>query len=304
MKIAVIDIGTNTVLLLIGKYEGRSFRVLRDEARIVRLGEGLKEGGSFSLEAMQRAVDALKGFQQTIDKKDCNKTLIVGTAACRIATNFKDFTQMAREAGIKSEIQIISGEKEAQLIHKGCIQSFEHLPKPLLVLDIGGGSTEFIFDNGQTIQAQSLNFGAVKLMEQFLHTDPPTLEELKALEDHVRQQISALPFINSVPKPQLIATAGTPTTLYAVHKKMAQYDGEKVHGQKMSLDELNNQWSSLIDIPLKIRSLIPCLPPKRADIIIAGSSILKVVMETAGLSEFNISDRGLRYGVMDEAAHS
>jgi len=301
MNIAIIDIGTNTAILLIAHINpDKSYQILHDECRIVRLGEGIHHNNAFLDKAMERTFAALKDYKAIMDKYDCQERVLIGTASFRNAKNSDEFMEkVSAQLGLK--IEIISGKDEAHLIHQATIKDFEHLQKPLLTLDIGGGSTEFIFDDDTNTTTTSLSFGSVKLTEQFLHTEPPTKKEITELTQFIQKNLTS--FNNSKFKTQnsklnLVATAGTPTTLYALNIGLNKYDPEKVHGHQMSKEDLQQIMQKLEELPLKERCKIPCLPTGRADVIIAGSYILKTVLDYFELDHFWISDRGLRYGIL------
>jgi len=289
MTTAIIDIGTNTVLLLIAnKNADGSYEVLHDEAQIARLGEGIHNNPAFLDEAMQRAFKILSDYKKIIKPYNCEKVLAFGTAACRQASNAHSFVdKVSSELGI--QIEIISGEKEAEIINKAATQDFPTIENKL-VLDIGGGSTEFITDS----QSVSLPFGSVKLTEKFLHSDPPTKSEIEKLKSYVLAEIKKL----NLECKNLIATAGTPTTLSALSKNLQEYDSNIVHGSTLTLNEIMEVTNKLQSLPLKERSKLPCLPAKRADVIIAGSYILSVIVNHLNLESIYVSDHGLRYGAL------
>lgn len=297
-KIAILDIGTNTALLLIAEiFPDKTYRVLHDECEVVRLGEGIHHEPRFLSAAMQRTKDLLLRYRATIDRFACEKILAVGTASFRRANNAAAFcAEVKQDTGI--EIEIISGEKEARLIYLAARGDFADLETPLLVLDIGGGSTEFILENRTGgISENSLNFGVVKLTERFLPSDPPTGDQVKSLTKFVREEISSLSCAKERPR-HMIATAGTPTTLCALSLNLMSYDASRVHGERLSLEQIENLTAKLSQMTLQERIKLPCLPEKRADVILAGAHILLCVMQHFGLKELVVSDHGLRYGVL------
>lgn len=308
MKIAIIDIGTNTTLLLVAEVvSDHSYKILHDECRITRLGEGLNSPNltnpQFLPQPMERCLNTLRDYKKTLEKFQCDDCHVVGTAAFRQAKNADDFVKRVKnELGLK--IKIISGEEEAQLIHLACAMDFPHIEKPILVVDIGGGSTEFILDDGKNIREISLPFGVVKLTEQFLFSDPPTENEMKNLEEFLKKEIGQ----NVKPlsgRPQgaattlsTIATAGTPTTLKALALNLNQYDASQVHGKSLTRSEVEKIFVQLKNLPFAKRAQLPCLPEKRADVILAGTAILMTVLDELQLEKFWVSDRGLRFGIL------
>ncbi len=239
----------------------------------------------------------------------CEQISIVATESCRRAKNIFDFTSRVQsELGLM--IRIITGEEEAKLIHLACQKEFSHLGFPFMVLDIGGGSTELIIDDGKNKTINSFPFGAVTLTEKFLFSDPPIKTEIKKLRKYVSNLLnewseSHLQTTNlyghGMPCPYseqltLIAPAGTPTTLCALHKKLNTYDPNQVHGSTMTKDDLGEIIRKLQRLSLEKRAQLPCLPLKRADVIIAGAHILDVVLGNFQIDSLCISDHGLAFG--------
>lgn len=295
---AIIDVGTNTCILLIAQIDNQQFKILHEQMELVRLGQGLIQTQSFHPDAIERALTTFKNFEQIIQKHNCDAIHYIGTEACRVAKNFSNFNQELQKQ-IGRQIHRISGDDEAELIFKATAHDFKHIPKPWLILDIGGGSTEFILAE-QNKQAQSMPFGSVKLFEKFIHSDPPKPNEIKDLKEFVKSQIQNHDFLNNTSEFTLIATAGTPTTLLALHQNMTDYQASEIHGKQMTTQNLNSQCERLSQINFEQRSKIPLLPPKRADVILAGMSILQAVCEHFNLNKFYVSDRGLRYGKLYE----
>lgn len=299
MKTAIIDIGTNTTMLLIVETNSDSpHKTLHDECRITRLGEGLSQNPVFLPAAMQRCLEALKDYKKILHEYLCDSCHVVGTAAFRQAKNAKEFIRQVDDE-LHFKIKILSGEEEARLIHLACAKDFSHLKKPILVVDIGGGSTEFIFDDGKKIQALSLPFGVVKLTEQFLHSDPPTDSEMAQLESFLKKQITEnFKSFTNRKKISIIATAGTPTTLKALELGLHEYNASLVHGQPLMRNDVDKIFLELKNLPQSERAKLPCLPEKRADVILAGTVILLTVLDELQLKKFWVSDRGLRFGVL------
>lgn len=297
-RIAVLDIGTNTIILLVAEKHGaRDFKVIHDEAMVVRLGEGINHNHAFLPQAMARAYDALKLFAGKIHDADCRVIKAVATAGFRQARNSPEFAERIKnELGIA--ITTISGDEEARLIAVAAKADFSHLSRPLVIMDIGGGSTEFINDDGKKDDAVSLPFGSVKLHERFLKSDPPTQVEIDALVSFIKKEMTQLPRHKNT---QLVACAGTATTLSAMHLGLTQYDSARVHKSVLPRAGLVKLIELYRLMPLASRRNLPCLEPLRADVIIAGAHILLVAMDYYDVSECHISDRGLRYGVLLES---
>ena len=296
MKIAIIDIGTNTILLLVVEALANQITTLHDEARVVRLGEGIHTHRIFLPQAMERAFLALSDYQKIITKFGCDHVVAIGTAGFRQAANSPDFIKKIQQT-LGLHIKVISGDEEARLNLVAAHAEFSFLKKPYAILDIGGGSTELIVEDTPDFLAHSFDFGSVKLTEQFLPTDPPTTNDMAVLKNFVDQELASR-FAGVSKGLPLIACAGTATTLAALHLKLASYDANQVHKSRFGLDDLKNLIKFLASMPLQQRQNVPCLSPKRADVIIAGAHILLSVMEVLQVKECYINDRGLRYGVL------
>lgn len=304
---AILDIGTNTVILLIARrVPGGDIEVLHDIAEVVRLGEGINSEKRFREAAMDRTYDALSRFSRIIHDARCDAVFAVGTAAFRGAANASKFVERVQK-GLGITIQIISGEAEAKYIALAAKADFSHLSRPLVVMDIGGGSTEFITDDGVHETAVSLPFGSVKLTEKFIKSDPPNDVELDALTQFLDAEMThlACPAGNvhrigqsiSSSAINLVACAGTATTLAALHLGLEKYDPARVHKSILPRAGLENLLALLRSLPLEKRRSLPCLEPLRADVVVAGAQILLSAMEYYGVKECHISDRGLRFGV-------
>ncbi|HLD45559.1 MAG TPA: hypothetical protein VJC18_08990, partial [bacterium] len=284
---------------------------------LVRLGEKIHENGFFLPEAMNRALAVLLDFKSLIKKHNCRKVRVVATAGCRGAVNAPAFIQDVRQQTGLS-IEIISGEEEASLTHLACKTDFAHLGLPLMVLDIGGGSTEIILDDGKQVIKKSFPFGVVTLTEKFFHHDPPENNEIERCREYIKDNFwkflpdlgpwtPALSDLSRLLSREaegldfglnLVAPAGTPTTLCAISKNLLEYDSSQVHGTQMAKTEVVKITKKLEALSFNERCLIPCLPPKRADVIIAGGHILDVVMGFFGLTHFTVSDQGLAFGII------
>ncbi len=303
--VAIIDLGTNTLILLVVSVQPDfTFTLLHDEACVVRLGEGINKNKKFLPAAMDRAFSALAHFKTVIDQQTCKRVIAIGTAGFRNATNAPEFIERVKNE-LQIPITVISGEHEAELIYAATKRDFQNLTPPQLTVDIGGGSTEFIFDDGKTFAAKSIPFGSVKLTEQFLTNDPPTSEEIQRLDNHIfehlkkmTQELSTTPSAQSGTKPTIIATAGTATTLAAMHQHLNIYDPKKVHQSQLSQLELKKIAALLAAMPIRERQQLPGLTPLRADVIVAGARLLLAIATYFDTETLWISDRGLRYGIL------
>ncbi len=287
---AAIDIGTNTLLMLIEKKD----KTFINEHRIARLGENLQVTGMISSNAMQRAAIILKEYKKLLDTYEPFTLKIVGTAALRNANNSKEVISVLSEV-INCPIEIISGEEEATLTFKGTVENSE----TSVVVDIGGGSTEIVFGSLDTgiIWRKSFPFGAVVLTE--LCNNKENKSQI------IRNFIT--PFLELIPKEikfliqnntYIYANAGTPTTLASMELKLEIFDEKRVNGFVLQKDVLSNQEELLFLLNLEEIQKLPGVHPERADILPAGTSILLTLFQFFNLSKCIVSTKGLRYGVL------
>jgi exopolyphosphatase/guanosine-5'-triphosphate,3'-diphosphate pyrophosphatase len=287
---AAIDIGTNAVLLLIAEWRRQKLKILRDEARITRLGEGLHNQPLFLPEAQERTFRVLKEYKDLCGSLNVKEIAAVGTAAFRKARNAPDFiARVEKELGFR--IEIISGEDEARLSYLSVETDFPQY-KNLIALDIGGGSTEIIWKEG----AVSLDLGAVVLTERIVKHDPPTEDEIEALVKEIDRVIASVG-AGFKPAPTLVGLAGSVTTLSAIKQKLAVWDGARVQGSILTSADLEEMIALFRRTTNEERRSIVGMVRGREDTILAGTLILKKVMEKLGVEEVTVSDRGLRYGL-------
>lgn len=295
-RFAAIDIGTNSLLLLVAERDASGrFTAVEEALEMVRLGEGVDQSGRIGERAMREAVDAARNFADRARSLGAEEIAMVATSAARDAKNGEELLAGLRRAtGVEAEI--LSGQEEAELSYRSVAMDFGE--GPLWALDIGGGSTELILgERGKVRLSRSFDLGAVRLTERYISADPPSAEELGCIEKEATKAFAQL----GVPEPgaTLVGIAGTVTTLAAIHLGLDAYDGSLVHGQRMGLDEVRRLEARLAAIPLAERLRIPGLPAKRADVIVAGALILRVAMERLGFSEVVVSDRGVRWGLLN-----
>ncbi len=297
---AAIDVGTNTLRLLIAEAVGPDdFTILHEEQEITRLGEGLIRTRLLQDEPRQRSLAVLRRFAEAARRFKAEQVAAVATSAVREAKNRDELVaEVARETGLA--LRVIDGAEEARLTLLGVRHGLRLGSERVLVMDVGGGSTEFVMARGEAIEAiVSTGLGVVKLTERYLLSDPPTLSELQALEEVVAGRIDRLQGqLPRVEEAQLVGTAGTVTTLAAIDLALITYDRQKVQGHCLSLARVRELFDRLAPLPLRERRLIPGLEPGRADIILAGAAILAVSMERLGHHELQVSDDGLREGIL------
>jgi exopolyphosphatase/guanosine-5'-triphosphate,3'-diphosphate pyrophosphatase len=301
-RLAVIDVGTNTVRLLVAESGGGStYRTLLTAQEITRLGQGLLPSRELQPEPIRRTVRVLRRYRELADAQGAATLLAVGTSALREAKNRTAFLAVARdEAGV--EVAVIPGEDEARLGLLGVRAGLPNAPARLAMMDIGGGSTELVVAEGETILAAvSTRVGVVKLTESCLHTDPPLPTELetvrrKAVErlDRARTvELRGVPSGNT-----LVGTAGTVTSLAAVDLALVPYDPVRVSGHRITRVRIAQILHRLASLPLADRRRVPGLEPARADVIVAGGVICLAAMEVLGFPELTVSDGGLREGIL------
>ncbi len=293
--VASIDIGTNTILLLIAEVAAGRLRPLYEAETVVRLGEGVQKTGTLSSDAMERGAQTLALYLNQCEKMGVRRIFAVGTSALREAENSADFLRMAaEELGLK--IEIISGEEEALLSFLSVARDLNS-EESILVVDVGGGSTEFISGKrGQMTGWISLPLGSVRLTEKFLASDPVRETEWGKMVREIRRLLADIPHPS---EPFLmVAVAGTATTLAAVELELKEFIPEKIHRFVLSRDALEKQLLLYRSKPFHERKTIPGLPPARADVILAGGAILDEAMKELGRSSTLVSIHGVRYGVL------
>lgn len=295
MKVAALDLGTNTFLCLIAEVQDNEVvSVYDDLVEVTRLGEGVHSQRCFSEGALIRAEQCFKKFSEQIQKHKVEKIVAVATSASRDVKNGNQLLEIAKKYNIP--ISIIPGEEEARLTYLGAI-SAEKDPKNKAVIDIGGGSTELISKTARgTVLGESFDIGSVRLTEMFIEQDPPTPESLRRLKLHIRAVMSEY---EAPPGQTLIAVAGTPTTLACMVQEI-DFEERKVEGFFLEKTVLKEWTERLALMSLQEKISIRGLHPKRADVIVAGSFILLEAMELFKVSGVKVSTRGLRFGVAEE----
>lgn len=297
---AAVDIGTNSILLTIARPDPRGRLLVLDERYVVtRLGRGLGHVGALNEEAISRTLAVLEEFGAAILALGA-EARAVGTSALRRAENAEDFIAEATRA-LGFSIEILSGLEEARLGYRGALSDLdgvEESDEPI-VLDPGGGSTEVVTSRGR--HAVSLELGAVRLTEAFGLTRPrnapPSKTALSELKGHVRDAVKELDPAAGRP---VVGVGGTATTLAALALGLDKYDSARVHGMRLQLESIRSIHSHLATLGLEDREKIPCLPPGRADIAVAGGVLLEEVLCQLAVDELIVSDRGLRYGLITE----
>jgi exopolyphosphatase/guanosine-5'-triphosphate,3'-diphosphate pyrophosphatase len=296
MKYAAIDIGTNTVLLLIVDVRKELEDVL-DISTVTRLGEGLKEKGYLSQEAMTRTFSALDAYKGLIDKNKVLNVYCVGTSALREAKNSEVFLKLVKEK-LGFAIQIISEKEEAYYTYLSVKNDCSIKADNFIIVDIGGGSTEVIKgDKENFMDFISIPIGSVKLTEMFVKHDPPEEKEIESLVDFIQGSLS-IPFDGK--NRQVIGTAGTITNLASIILGMESYDKRKIHGFRISYKDIENVIGKLKSMATAERRLMKGMEKGREDIILQGIILMREIMSYFCAKELTVSANGVRYGVIFE----
>jgi exopolyphosphatase/guanosine-5'-triphosphate,3'-diphosphate pyrophosphatase len=289
VRVAAVDLGTNTTRLLVADVEDGRIDEVHRETRITRLGEGVDARHRLLPVPIARVRNTLTDYRRTVERLGAERTLAVATSAVRDAENGEAFLGEV-EWSYGFATRLLSGDEEAELTRRGVD------PKPgTLVVDIGGGSTELIVDDFHS----SLDIGSVRYTERFVPTDPPDpadLDEISRaihtiLEEHVQVKAQSA-----------IGVAGTLTTLAALDLGLEQYDRERVHGHRLTTAAARTQLARLAALPLHERRELPAIEPDRAPVIVAGAVILVSILDHFGLDEIEVSERDILDGIALAAA--
>src|SRR5215207_2021604 len=308
MRVGVVDIGTNSTRLLVADVEQNAIEELDRRSEVTRLGQGVDSSGQLAEEAMERVFSTLAAYRDAMDAAGvpAGARVAVLTSAARDAANGSDFTARVRDHyGL--DARTIDGEQEARLTFRGATHDRDpHEREPLLVLDIGGGSTELVVGGASGEQPSfhvSLQAGVVRQTERHLHDDPPPPHELQALADDVRATIeAAVPVDVRASAKRAVGVAGTATSLAAIDQELDPYDPRRVHGYVIELGEAELLLARLAQMPLAERRRVRGLHPDRAPTIVTGVAILVEVLRAFGLERTEVSEHDILHGVALERA--
>ena len=299
-KIAAIDIGTNSTLLVIVRVEGSHLVPVRNETEITRLGQDVGSAGRLRPEAVERTLSVLGRYHQISRQYGVGHVIIGGTSALRDAANGDEFIRQVSEK-FSWKVRILGGKDEAALTFLATRHEFYDQSANFFVVDIGGGSTEFMYGTHQDIKLlTSLDIGTVRYTERYIRNDPPGKSEIaaarKEIVSEIERELTGFPeeFIDTT----LIGVAGTVTTLLAVQKEMTTYDPRQIHREPLTKAQIDDLLTLFCSMPLEKRKELPGLQPKRADVIIMGTAILQEIMNYYGFRKLLVSDRGVRYGLI------
>lgn len=299
MKIAALDMGSNTFLMIIAEVtkKGDQYffeKVYRDELRVVRLAQGVHATRSFHTDALKRARVCLGEYRKIIDEEKVEHIQAVATSAARDASNRGEFFKITEE--FKIPVSVIEGKKEAELTFLGATYDSENT-EGAAVIDVGGGSTEVVCSIGGKLEAVSLNVGSVRLTELFFPKHPVDEESLVKCKEYILSEIEKSRSNWPKNKPtEIIAVAGTPTTLVSIMLGQP-YESERVHGKRITIEEMQAWLTKLAKMSVPERKALPGMDAHRADVIVAGMQILISVCEGLGGDKITVSDKGVRYGL-------
>jgi exopolyphosphatase/guanosine-5'-triphosphate,3'-diphosphate pyrophosphatase len=301
-RVAAVDIGTNSTRLLVADVDGQGsdaqLRPIAREMRITRLGAGVDTTRVLRDDAIERTVSVLREYGTMIGDLDAQRVRATATSASRDARNRDEFFDLAATAlrGVRPEL--LSGEEEAALSFLGATSGLRE-PTPYLVVDIGGGSTEFVVGTDKPEGLISIDIGCVRLTEQFLHSDPPEPEELSnavsAVRDHLADVGREVP--GAAGAATLVGLAGTVTTLAAVELGLTRYDSDAVHHFRLSRQAAEDVFRTLATEPIAQRRHNPGLDPGRVDVIVAGAVIVVSVLRHFGFAEMLVSETDILDGL-------
>jgi exopolyphosphatase/guanosine-5'-triphosphate,3'-diphosphate pyrophosphatase len=305
MRLASIDIGTNTILLLIADIsDNGTLTVVRDEHFIARLGKGVDQNGLIQQETFVRVHNILHRLKSIADSENVENTVACGTSALRDAKNRTEFMEFInRQLSVK--IKVLSGSEEAKLTYIGAVSDYiRSMPaEEFAVLDIGGGSTELVMGTGlNIITANSIDIGSVRLTERILKTSPPDANALQKAVMLVQEKFQSIPSVS--PKTSVIGVAGTLTTLASLDLAITKFDRNIINRHILSKDAIEKIFQELRPLTLDQIKSYPQIHPERADILLAGIIILLEILNKLNVNHIIVSNGGLRYGLLIDYANS
>jgi len=299
VRVAVVDIGTNSTRLLIADVDasGASLQEVLRRSEVTRLGEGVDAGGSLSDEAAERVFRRLREYREAIEAHGCEANMAVLTSAVRDASNGAAFAARVRE-DYGLDACVLSGDEEAQMTFLGAMSGRPAPTEPTVVIDIGGGSTEFIIGRGRTAGFHvSLPVGVVRMSERHIRCDPPAPQELQALSLDVRETLlEDLPPQERASVGRGIAVAGTATSAASIDQELDPYDPARVHGYTLQLATVELLLARLADMSEEERRRVVGLNPDRAPTIVAGMIVLEEALRAFELEEVEVSEHDILYG--------
>lgn len=296
-RVAAIDCGTNSIRLLVADITNGKFQEVLRTMEIVRLGQGVDENKSFHPDAIVRTLTAVKSFRDLIASKGVEKIRFCATSATRDATNRDLFIDGVREI-LGVQVEVIPGEEEARLSFLGATKELDQNQSPFLVVDIGGGSTEFVLGSEKVDSAKSVNIGCVRMSERHLTSQPPTMDQIaRAIVDidlAITQAASVVPITTAK---SLISVAGTATTVAAAALELSEYDRYAIHLSRISAEKVHKVAQMFQSMSKDEIASLGYMHPGRVDVITAGSLVLSRIMAATGASEFVASESDILDGI-------
>ena len=296
-RVAAIDCGTNSIRLLIADITGGNFKEVLRTMEIVRLGQGVDQNKSFHPDAIARTLSAVEKFAQLIASKGVEKIRFCATSATRDASNRELFTNGVKKI-LGVEVEVIPGEQEAALSFIGATKELSQSDGSFLVVDIGGGSTEFVFGSEKVEFAKSVNIGCVRMSERHLNLQPPTMAQIaEAIIDidlAITQAAKVVPISQAK---SLVAVAGTATTVAAAALKLAEYDRYLIHLSRISAPAVHQVAAMFQSMNKDQIAALGYMHPGRVDVITAGALVLSRIMAATGASEFIASESDILDGI-------
>ena len=296
-RVAAIDCGTNSIRLLIADVAGDNFKEVLRTMEIVRLGQGVDQNKAFHPDAIDRTLKAVELFRDQIASKGVEKIRFCATSATRDATNRSLFTDGVRDI-LGIEVEVIPGEEEAELSFIGATKELRQSDAPFLVVDIGGGSTEFVFGSEKVDFAKSVNIGCVRMSERHLNTQPPSMAQIaQAIVDidiAITQAAAVVPITTAK---TLVAVAGTATTVAAAALELTDYDRHLIHLSRISSDKVHKVAATFQSMNKDQIASLGFMHPGRVDVITAGSLVLSRIMAATGATEFVASESDILDGM-------
>ncbi|MFQ6616722.1 MAG: hypothetical protein ACE5HZ_08190 [Fidelibacterota bacterium] len=296
MRLACLDLGSNSLLLTVADWDGQSLQPIHEDVFLIRLSENLHTGGKLHPAARSRCLEALESVRKTITNHGVDKVVAVATEALRRASDSLAFIREIKNR-FNLSFRIISPRAEARLTFKAIQKEFSCIETDLVAFDVGGGSTEIISGNTDTVSSvTTLDFGTVSSTEEFIGHDPILRVEMGEATSWIRSRLEALPA--GSPSQTGIGVGGTVTTLKAVSLKMEPYDSSVIHGSSLSRSQVDDLLELFLSMATGERARLKGLPSQRADIIPLGAVITGAIMDRLNLGKILVSDRGLRWGIL------
>ena len=298
MKIGTIDIGTNSMRLLIADYNNGKIENRKKYVNTTRIGQGVDKEGYIREEVLQRNINALEEFANICKVEECQAIYCMGTSALRDSKNGNVFVNRAKQK-TNINVEIISGNEESNLGFMGVLEGLD-TDEQILVIDIGGGSTEFIVGDIEGIKfAKSENVGALRMTEKFLAKDPIDANEFSNMSKFIYSEIKdTIDYIKSKQIKKIVGIGGTITSLSAMNQELEVYSMEKIHNSEVSIKNIKDILQNLKQMTLNDKKTLKGLQPKRADIITAGVEILNIIMENLEIEKIIVSEYDNLEGLM------